>query len=290
MYPAPFEYHAPSTLPEAIELIARFGDDAKLLAGSQSLIPLMKLRLARPAHLVDLRKIAALRGITTEGGALRIGAMTTHREIESSERVRTTLPVMSEAAALIGDSQVRNLGTIGGSLSHADPSADWPAVMVALDASVQIASNARERTSKVEDFIQGPLTTALEPNEILVQVRVPELSSRAAAAYEKLPDPASRFAVVGVCAWVTLADDRTVAAARVAVTGLGPKVTRASAVEQALIGKGLDPSAVDAAAARAADGLELRADLAGSVDYKAHLASVYTARAVRRAIGRALER
>ncbi|HZA49677.1 MAG TPA: xanthine dehydrogenase family protein subunit M [Myxococcaceae bacterium] len=290
MYPAPFEYHAPATLPEAIALIGRFGDDAKLLAGSQSLIPLMKLRLATPAHLIDLRKIAGLRGISAADGALRIGAMTTHREIESSEQVRARLPVMSEAAARIGDPQVRNLGTIGGSLSHADPSADWPAVMVALDATVQIASAAGERTLKVEDLIQGPLTTALEPSEILIEVRVPELPARAGAAYEKLPHPASRFAVVGAAAWVALDAARNVAAARVALTGLGPKVTRATSVERALIGTGPDPSAVDAASARAAEGLELRPDLIGSAEYKAHLAAVYTARAVRRAIGRARER
>lgn len=290
MYPAPFEYHAPTSLPEALGLLDRFRDDAKLLAGSQSLIPLMKLRLAAPAHLVDLRKIANLRGISSAGGVLRIGAMTTHREIEISEEVRAKLPVMSEAAGLIGDSQVRNCGTIGGSLSHADPAADWPAVMVALAASVQIASSSGERTLKVEELIGGPLTTVLQPSEIVVQVRVPELPPRVGAAYEKFPHPASRFAVVGAAAWVRLDNERSVVSARVALTGVGPKVTRANAVERALIGHGADPSAVDAAAARAAEGLELRADLIGSADYKAHLAGVYTARAVRRAIGRALER
>jgi carbon-monoxide dehydrogenase medium subunit len=290
MYPAPFEYHAPATVADALALLDRFGEDAKLLAGSQSLVPLMKLRLATPAHLVDLRKIAGVRGISESEGELRIGAMTTHREIEVSEPVRAKLPVMSEAAARIGDPQVRNLGTIGGSLSHADPSADWPAVTVALDASVAIASRGGERTLKLENFIQGPFTTALGTGEIVVQVRVPLLPARTGAAYEKLPHPASRFAVVGVAALVTLEEDRTVARARIAVTGLGPSVTRAAGVERALIGKGADPSAVDAAAARAAEGIELRADLIGSADYKAHLASVYTARAVRRAIGRALER
>jgi carbon-monoxide dehydrogenase medium subunit len=290
MYPAPFEYHAPATLAEALGLVDRFREDAKLLAGSQSLIPLMKLRLATPAHLIDLRKVPGIRGISEEDGELRIGAMTTYREIETSELLGAKLPVMSEAAAQIGDAQVRNLGTIGGSLSHADPSADWPAVTVALDASVRIVSSRGERTLKVEDFIQGPLTTALGPGEIVVQVRVPQFPARTGSAYEKLPHPASRFAVVGVSALVRLEEDRTVARVRVAVTGLGPKVTRATAVERALTGKGSDPSVVDAAVARAAEGLELRPDLMGSADYKAHLAAVYTGRAVRRAIGRALER
>ncbi|HYX92112.1 MAG TPA: FAD binding domain-containing protein, partial [Myxococcaceae bacterium] len=209
--------------------------------------------------------------------------------IETSELVRAKLPAMSEAAGQIGDAQVRNLGTIGGSLAHADPSADWPAVTVALDASVRIVSKSGERVLKVEDLIQGPLTTALEPGEILAEVRVPLPAGRTGSAYEKYPHPASRFAIVGVAARVSL-DDGNVREARVAITGLGPKVTRAKGVEQALAGKAADPAVLDAAAARAAEGLELRADLMGSEEYKANLARVYTARALRRAVGRARER
>jgi aerobic carbon-monoxide dehydrogenase medium subunit len=289
MYPAPFDYHTPATLSEALGLLDRFRDDAKLLAGSQSLIPLMKLRLATPGHLVDLRKVSGLAGITESDEELRIGAMTRYREIETSKLVRAKIPAMSEAAGQIGDAQVRNMGTIGGSLAHADPSADWPAVTVALDASVRIVSRAGERTLKVEELIQGPLTTGLEPGEILVQVRVPLPRGRTGSAYEKLPHPASRFAIVGVAARISL-DGAKVREARVAITGLGSKVTRATGVEQALVGQGSDPAMLDAAAARAAEGLELRADLIGSADYKANLAKVYTARALRRAVGRARER
>jgi aerobic carbon-monoxide dehydrogenase medium subunit len=289
MYPAPFDYHAPATLSEALVLLDRYRDDAKVLAGSQSLIPLMKLRLATPSHLVDLRKVSGLSGITESGEELRIGAMTRYRDIETSKLVQAKIPAMSEAAAQIGDAQVRNLGTIGGSLAHADPSADWPAVTVALDASVQIASKTSERVLKVEELIQGPLTTALEPGEILVEVRVPLPVGRTGSAYEKLPHPASRFAIVGVAARVSLQDGK-VKEARVAITGLGPKVTRARGVEQALAGRDADPASLDAAAARAAEGLELRADLIGSADYKANLAVLYTSRALRRAVGRARER
>jgi len=286
MYPASFEYHAPASLQEALSLLDRYQDDAKVLAGSQSLVPLMKLRLAQPGHLVDLRKLPGLTGVSESGDALQIGAMTTHRAIEASELLRAKLPVLPEAAALIGDAQVRNLGTLGGSLAHADPSADWPAVMVALDASVQIAGKRGERTVKVEELITGPLTTVLGPSEILVQVRVPLPGQRAGSAYEKVPHPASRFAVVGVAAAVMLDERGTVRAARVAVTGLGPKVTRARAAEQALTGKSPDEAAIDAAAARAAEGIEIRGDLSGSAAYKKHLLSVTAGRALRRAIAR----
>jgi aerobic carbon-monoxide dehydrogenase medium subunit len=289
MYPAPFEYHVPSTVAEAVALLGRWQDDAKVIAGSQSLIPMMKLRLATPKHVIDLRKVPGLTGVSEEGGALVIGALTTHRDIESSEIARSRLPILSEAAGGIGDPQVRNLGTIGGSLAHADPAADWPAVTTALDASVQVAGPQGQRTVPVEKLITGPLTTVLEPGEILVQVRVPLPDARSGSAYEKLPHPASRFAIVGVAAAVELDGKGTVQRARVAVTGLGPKVTRATAVEQALQGKATSPDYLTSASRRAADGLELRADSIGSADYKAHLAAVYTERALRRAVARAVE-
>jgi aerobic carbon-monoxide dehydrogenase medium subunit len=289
MYSAPFEYHAPATLSEALALLGQYGDEAKVLAGSQSLVPLMKLRLAQPAHIVDLRKVDGLTGVREAQGALLIGALTTHAALASSELVRQKLPMAAEAAAQIGDAQVRNLGTIGGSLAHADPSADWPAVLLALDASVVVAGPRGERTIKVEDLIVGPLTTSLESGELLTQVRVPLPPAHTAGAYEKLPNPASRFAVVGVAAEVSLASS-SVQWARVALTGLASKVTRAAKVEQALQGKAADASTVKAASARAAEGLELRPDLTGSAAYKAQLAAVYTERAVLRAISRARER
>ena len=290
MYAAPFEYHAPGTLSEAIALLGRYGDEAKVLAGSQSLVPLMKLRLAQPAHVVDLRKIDGLTGVREAQGTLFIGALTTHAAVASNEIVRAKLPMAAEAANLIGDAQVRNLGTIGGSLAHADPSADWPAVLTALDASVVVAGARGEKTVKVEQLIVGPLTTTLQPGELLTQVRIPLPPARTAGAYEKLPNPASRFAVVGVAAEVSLDAKGAVAWSRVALTGLGSKVTRAGYVEQALQGKTPDATAVKAAAARAAEGLDLRPDLTGSAAYKAQLASVYTERAVLRAASRARER
>src|SRR3954466_14568061 len=276
MYPASFEYHAPETLAEALTLLGRLGEDAKILSGSQSLIPLMKLRLAQPAHIVDLRKIDGLSGAREAQGALLVGAMTTHAAMASSEVVRAKLPMVAEAARQIGDAQVRNLGTIGGSLAHADPAADWPAVLMALDASVTIAGPRGERTVKVDQLIVGPLTTVLEPGEILTQVRIPLPPARTAGAYEKLPNPASRFAVVGVAAEVSLDARNAVQWSRIAITGLGSKQSRAAAVELALQGKPAEPSAIRTAAARAAEGLELRPDSGGSAAYKAQLAAVYT--------------
>ena len=290
MYSAPFEYHAPATLSEAIALLGRYGDEAKVLAGSQSLIPLMKLRLAQPAHVVDLRKVDGLTGVREAQGALLVGALTTHAAMATSELVRSKLPMAAEAASQIGDAQVRNLGTIGGSLAHADPSADWPAVLTALDATVVVAGPRGERTLKVQDLITGPLSTVLESGELLTQVKIPLPPARTAGAYEKLPHPASRFAVVGVAAEISLDARNAVQWSRIAITGLAPTVTRAAQVEQALQGKPADAAAVKAAAARAADGLDLRADLIGSAAYKSQLAAVYTERAVLRAIARARER
>src|SRR2546422_1691321 len=291
MYPASFEYHAPSTLQEAIALLGKYGDDAKLLSGSQSLIPLMKLRLASPAHVVDLRKVDGLTGVKQVGNELHIGAMTTHAALAKNELFRSKLPMAAEAAGQIGDAQVRNLGTIGGSLAHADPSADWPAVLTALDASVVVAGPRGERTLKVyEQLIVGPLTTSLQAGEILTQVRVTLPPARTAGAYEKLPNPASRFAVVGVAAEISLDARNAVQWSRIAITGLGSRVSRANGVEQALQGKAAEPAAIKSAAVRAAGGLEVRADLSGSAAYKAQIAAGYTERAVLRAVARARER
>ena len=289
MYPAPFEYHLPGTVAEAVSLLGTFQDDAKVIAGSQSLIPMMKLRLVQPRHVIDLRKVPGLVGISESDGALVIGALTTHRAIEASGVVRSRIPMMAEAAGGIGDPQVRNLGTIAGSLSHADPAADWPAVTCALEATVRIVGPRGERNVPVEQFISGPLTTTLEPNEIVVQVRVPLPGARSGSAYEKLPHPASRFAIVGAAAALTLDARGAVQRARIALTGLAPKVTRAGRVEKALEGTLPSPASLKAAAEKAADGLELRADAIGSADYKAHLAGVYTERALRRAVARAVE-
>src|SRR3954467_15724026 len=197
MYPAPFEYHVPNTISEALALLSQHGADAKVIAGSQSLVPLMKFRLATPAHVVDLRKVPGITGIREEGGAVVIGALTTHRTIERSEALRAKLPILPEAAALIGDPQVRNQGTIGGSLAHADPSADWPAVTTALDATVTVAGKGGERTLKISDLIVGPLTNSLNEGEILVSVRIPIPGAKSGSPYEKDTHPAPRLALRG---------------------------------------------------------------------------------------------
>ncbi len=287
MYPAPFEYHAPASVAEALSLLGKYGDEAKLIAGSMSLVPLMKLRLASPKHLVDLRKLPGLTSVSESGGSLRIGAMTTHHALEKDPVAAKRLPIIGETAGHIGDAQVRNQGTIGGSLSHADPSADWPAVTLALDASVEIASEGGERTMKIEDFIVGPLTSALEPGEILVQVRVPLPAARTGSAYEKHPHPASRFAVAGVAAVLTLDASGAVQGARLVVTGLGSKATRAAAAEKALVGRKPDAAAIKAAAAQVTEGIEVRDDLNGTAAYRKNLAAVMAERAIGRAAARA---
>lgn len=289
MYPASFDYHSPSTVAEALALLAQHGDDAKLIAGSQSLVPLMKLRLAQPRHLVDLRKLPGLVGVWESGGTLQIGAMTTHDALDKNALLRQRLPMLAEAAGHIGDAQIRNQGTIGGSLAHADPSADWPAVTLALDASVQLVGKGGERSVKIEELIVGPLTTTLDAGELLVQVRVPIPGPRSGSAYEKHPHPASRFAVVSVAAALTLDATGAVSSARVVVAGLGPKASRAIAAERALTGKKAEAAAIQAAALLAAEGLELSNDANGTAAYKAHLTSVMAGRALTRAATRAAQ-
>lgn len=286
MYPATFEYHRAATVEEAVGLLARYKDDAKLLAGGHSLIPMMKFRLAQPAHLVDIRRIGGLAGVREEGGAIVIGALTTHYAIESNAMLKSKCPVLAEAGAMIGDPQVRNAGTIGGSLAHADPAADWPAVILALGADIRAVGPKGARTIKAKDFFKDLMTTALGPDEVLTEVRIPALPAHTGAAYLKHPHPASRFAVVGVAAVVTLADGKC-RESHVAVTGVGSKAVRAKGVEAGLVGRAPDAATIAAAAAKAADGIQISADLQGSVEYKAHLTRVYARRAVEAAVSRA---
>jgi carbon-monoxide dehydrogenase medium subunit len=285
MYPASFEYHRPGSVEEAVGLLTRYKDDAKLLAGGHSLIPMMKLRLAQPKHLVDIRRIGGLSGIREEGGAIVIGALTTHYTVESSASLKTKCPILPEAGAMIGDPQVRNQGTIGGSLAHSDPAADWPAVILALGAELKAVGPKGARTIKAQDFFKDLLTTALAPDEVLTEVRIPALPAHTGTAYVKHPHPASRFAVVGVAAVVTVEGGHC-KAAHVAVTGVGSRATRAKGVEAALAGKALDAAGIAGAAAKAADGIEISADLQGSVEYKRHLTQVYARRALEAAAGR----
>ena len=283
MYPAQFDYHSPASVQEAISLLGRLKDDAKVLAGGHSLLPMMKLRLAQPKHLIDLRKVPGLSGIKEDGGAIAIGALTTHYAVESSSLLKQKCPLLSEAAGTIGDPQVRNMGTIGGSLAHADPAADYPAAVIALGAELVAEGPKGKRTIKVDDFFKGLLTTALQPEEILVEIRIPSWPAGTGMAYMKFPHPASRFAVVGVAALVT-ADGKKVG---VGITGAGTKATRARGVEAALAGKTLDAATIRAAAEKAADGVDVQADLQGSVEYKTHLLKVYCRRALEAALSRA---
>ncbi len=287
MYPASFDYHTPGSVQEAISLLGKLRDDAKLLAGGHSLIPMMKLRLAQPKHLIDLRKIPGLAGIREEGGTVAIGAMATHWQVESSKLLQAKIPVVSEAAGMIGDPQVRNLGTIGGSLAHADPAADMPAVMIALGAELVVEGARGRRTVKVDDFFKGLMTTAVGPDEILVEIRVPAPPAGSGASYMKFPHPASRFAVVGVCAALTVDGKGACAKAGVGITGAGTRATRARGVEAGLVGKGLDQATIEAAAAKAAEGVDVQADLQGSVEYKSHLLRVHARRALEAALKRA---
>jgi len=279
MYPAQFEYHTPGTVKEALELLGRHKDDAKLLAGGHSLLPAMKLRLAQPKHLVDLRKVAGLSGIKEDGGTLVIGAMTTHYQVESSAAVKSKCPMLAAVAAQIGDPMVRNMGTIGGSLAHADPAADYPAAIIALGAEMVAEGPKGKRTIKADDFFKGLLTTALAEDEILTEVRVPAMAGKTGAAYMKFPHPASRLAVVGVAAVLSV-DGGKVGKASVAVTGAGTKAVRAKGVEAAITGKAPDAASIQAAAEKAAEGVDVQADLQGTVEYKSHLVRVFAKRAM----------
>jgi carbon-monoxide dehydrogenase medium subunit len=287
MYPAAFEYHTPGSVQEALALLGRLKDDAKLLAGGHSLIPMMKLRLAQPKHLIDLRKVPGLAGIRDEGGTIAIGAMTTHWQVESSPVLKQKIPAVSEAAGTIGDPQVRNLGTLGGSVAHADPAADMPAVMIALGAEMVVEGPRGRRTVKVDDFFRGLMTTAVGADEILVEIRLPVPPAGSGASYQKFPHPASRFAVVGVCAALTADARGECTRAGVGVTGAGTRAVRAKGVEAGLVGKVLDPATIEAAAARAADGVDVQADLQGSVEFKSHLVRVHARRAIEAALKRA---
>ncbi len=279
MYPAQFEYHKASTVKEALDLLGKYKDEAKLLAGGHSLLPAMKLRLAQPKHLIDIGKVAGLSGVKEEGGTLVIGAMTTHYAIESSTLLKSKCPLLPEVAGHIGDPMVRNMGTIGGSLAHADPAADWPAAAIALSADLVAEGPKGKRTIKADDFFKGLLTTALADDEILTEIRVPAAADNVKSAYAKFPHPASRFAVVGVAAVLTM-DGGKISKASIGITGAGSKAVRAKGVEAAIAGKAADAASIQAAAEKGADGVDVQPDLQGSEEYKKHLLKVFSKRAI----------
>jgi len=286
MYPAAFDYHAPTTVKDALKLLGKL-DDAKLLAGGHSLIPMMKLRLAQPKHLIDLGKVKGLGGVKEEKGVIVVGAMTTHWEVESSKVLKAKVPVVSETAAVIGDPAVRNKGTIGGSLAHGDPAADMPATAMALGFEFVCEGPKGKRTVKVDDWFKGLLETALKDTELLTTIRIPVWAAGSGACYMKFPHPASRFAIVGVCAAVTLDKGGVCKKVGVGVTGAGTRAVRAKTVEAALLNKTLDAKTIEAAAQKAADGVDVQADLQGSVEYKSHLCRVFARRALEAAVKRA---
>jgi len=286
MYPAEFDYQAPATVAEAVSLLQQ-NEDAKVLAGGHSLLPMLKLRLSQPSLLVDIGRIAELKGITEENGSLRLGAMTTQQVIQDSDLVKKVSPLLAETASHVGDPQVRNRGTIGGTLAHGDPAADQTAAFLALGGTVTVLGPNGERTIAADDLFLDMMTTALEPDEVLVSVSVPGQPARTGSAYEKFANAASGYAIVGVAAVVTLDEHGACSGARVAITGAGSKATRALGVESALAGRRLDDATVAAAAEHAAEGLSLMSDLHASEEYRAHLATVFTRRAVTRAAARA---
>ena len=277
MYPANFDYKRPATVDEAVALLAQHGDAAKLLAGGHSLIPAMKLRLAQPKVVVDLGGISTLSYIREADGRIAIGAMTTHQEIASSTLLREKCPLLPETASHIGDLQVRNKGTIGGSLAHADPAADYPAAILALDADIDVAGPNGRRTIRAESFFVDLLQTAIAAGELITEIRVQPTAR--AVAYVKTEQKASGFALAGVAVVISPSG------VRVGVTGIAAKAYRATAVEQTLDGQ-TTPEAIALAASRAADGVDPLSDIHASAEYRAHLAQVNTRRALERALAR----
>ena len=283
MIPSSFEYHRPASLDEAVSLLQEHGDDASLLAGGHSLLPAMKLRLSAPEHLVDIGRIEELREIRSEGGDVVIGAGATHRDVEASSAVAGGAPLLAQAAAVIGDVQVRNAGTIGGSLAHADPAADYPAAVLASEGSVEVTGPDGARSIAAADFFVELFATALQPGEIITAVRVPAPGAGTGTAtgtsYLKFPHPASRFAVCGCAAAVTVSGGAC-SRARVAFNGIASAAFRDAGVEAALSGASLDEESVRSAVAGAAEGQELLADSFAGEDYRRQLARVYARRAV----------
>jgi len=280
MIPAPFDYFRPQTLDEALGLLADH-EDAKVLAGGHSLIPAMKLRLAQPKTIIDIGRIPDLGSIREDGGQIVVGALATHSEIESSALLRDLCPLLPEVASQIGDVQVRNRGTIGGSLVHADPASDWPAAILALDAQLTIAGANGRHTVNATDFFVEMMQTSVQSNEILCEIRVPKTGK--SVAYVKSAQKASGFAIAGAAAVV----DNARSTASVGISGVAAKPYRASAVERALGGALLTKETVAIAAAKAAEGVDPLGDIHASSDFRAHLARVNTRRALELALSRA---
>jgi carbon-monoxide dehydrogenase medium subunit len=286
MFPASFGYVAARSVDEALELLSKYGEDAKLLAGGHSLIPAMKLRLATPRCLIDLGPVPGLSGIRIDGDTLAIGALTVHADVLASDLVRKHLPGLADAASVIGDLQVRNRGTIGGSVAHNDPGADFPVILTALNASFTLMSSSGRRTIAADDFFIDFFTTALAPNEVLTEIRVPLPISGTGSAYHKMGHPASGYVVVSAGARLDRNSSGQCASARVAIGGLGGGSRRATTAESALQGQPLTAEVIGAAAAKAAEGSDPDDDSYASADYKRHMATVLARRAIESAVER----
>ena len=284
MLPSRFEYHRPDSLEEALQLLAEHGDEAKVLAGGQSLIPVMKLRLAAPAHLIDISRLG-MDSIAEADGHLAIGALARHRDLERSDLLKARYPVMAAAAPLISDPIVRNLGTIGGSLCHADPAGDWGSVMLALQASVVLRSGRGERELPISEFLEDTFTTALEPDEILTEVRVPQPAGSSGGTYLKMERKVGDFATVAAALHLSLSDG-TIERAGIGLTAVASKNLQATDAEASLAGAEPTEAAFAEAGRLAAEASSPVTDVRGSADYKRHIVDVY----VRRGLATALEK
>ena len=286
MIPAAFDYAAPATVREALAVLRERAGDARPLAGGQSLIPMMRLRLVNPALVVDLSRVRGLAFVQEHDGGLAIGSMTTYRQLERSRVLRSRFPLLIEVASQVADLQVRNRGTIGGAIAHADPSADLPALMVAADARILTRGGGRGRSIPAARFFVDAFTTALGETEIITEVRLPALPPRTGGAYQKLANRASHFAIVGVAAIVTLDAAGVCSHVRIGITGAGPAASRAGRAGRYLEGRAPTSAALEAAAARAGQGIDFTDDLHGSAAYREHL----TRRLAFRALSAAVER
>ena len=284
MIPAPFDYHAPTTLEEALAFLQSHRDEAKVLSGGQSLLPLLKLRLGAAGHLVDIGRIPGLEYIKEEGGVLKIGGRTRESALEHSDLIRTKYPLLADTAAVIADPLVRNLATVGGNLAHGDPANDHPATMLALRAEVVATGPGGSRTIPIDQFFRGLFQTALEPDEILTEIRIPAPPPRSGGAYVKLERKVGDFATAATAVQVTLGAGGEVASVGIGLTNAGPTPIRASAAENLLTGKQPSAELIAEAARQAAAATNPSADRRGAVGYKREMARVLTARALQRAI------
>ncbi|MGB7946687.1 MAG: xanthine dehydrogenase family protein subunit M [Candidatus Binatia bacterium] len=283
MIPGSFEYYAPTTLSDAVKFLSAHRDDVKILSGGQSLLPLMKMRLSKPAFIVDIGRLPGLDSITEEGNELIIGALVTHSQIEDSELLKRKCPLLPQTATTIADVQIRNRGTLGGSVAHADPAGDWPAAILALNAEIKVSGPNGERWVKCDDFFLGLLMSVLEPDEIVTAIKVPATGNDK-TAYLKAAPRSSGFAVVGVAVRMAIEPSGVCSRIALGITGITDKAFRAERVETMLAGKKLDTQLIESAALEATRNIDVIEDINGSSEYRAHLTQVYVARAIQAAM------